>query len=673
MIQKIGRYEIIEVLGRGAMGIVYKAHDPAIDRVIAIKVIKLEAKSLGIGKEEIKSRFLREARSAGTLSHPSIITIYDVGEKRDSAYIAMEYIDGKTFADIIAEGVKLNYEQICNTFSQIASALDYAHKKGIIHRDLKPANIMLTKEGIVKLCDFGIAKIKAAGHTTRTGIIVGTPYYMSPEQVKGEKTIDGRSDIFSLAIVLYELITGDIPFKGETTSILYKIVHEDPPPPELITKDMAKFYETIILKAMAKNPENRYQSCTEFAKALKIYQSKYLRKKKDKGETATAQLETVIFAGAEGYSPLDAEATVVGDTYKPLTGEAGAAYKRPRLRRSLILAFLIFIIIGGASYFGLLNWKRLKSIFYPSQVQPGENSKTQAISNLFQGKVINKTLYISSKPSGASVFTNGKDTGVVTPANISLSGKKGDVFNLLLKKEFYHDISQQIVLNKDMAEKLNLTFSPRFNEVLVETKPPGAIIEIDEEEFPDKTPAKIKLTYGKAHKITLKIKGYYNKIVELNAEELSDKIIFQLDVIPEPGFLRLKGNYPVDVYLGGRLLARSAVNKSIKIQAGSHNLNIINKEFFLNLNIKTKIISKQTADFTLPSLGKINIQAMPSNCKIYINGIFLDYPPIFNRKIVAGKHNVKCIWADGKEQKKQIEVAAAKSAYANFNVQEASK
>jgi len=671
MIKKIGRYQIVEELGKGAMGVVYKAHDPMIDRILAIKLIKLEPVSFGALEEEIRSRFLREARSAGTLSHPNIVTIYDVGEDRKKAYIAMEYIEGKTLSQLIVEGKRLSYQQILNIFVQISGALDYAHNKGIIHRDIKPANIMLTNEGRVKLCDFGIAKI-ASSHTTQTGIVMGTPCYMSPEQIKGEK-IDGRSDIFSLGIVLYELLSGDIPFKGETTSIMYKIVHVEPAPPKLIMKTMPEFYNNIMRKVLAKNPDDRYKTCSEFARALKLYQLKYLKKKKTKKEPIE-EAKTVAFTEAEVYSLSEDEKTAIAvDSYQPLPEESEVLTRKLLVRRSFLLALLFILMIAGANYYGLLNWERLQMASSSSLAQSLKNSKAKIISHLFQKKLISKNLYITSEPSGAAIFTNGADTGLKTPANLNLSGEKGEAFSILMKKDSCYDTEKRLVLNQNTPEKLNLTLRSFAKEVIIDTQPPGADIKLDDKELSAKTPAKAKLEYGRVYKLTLMMNGYYDKIIELSPQELDEKITYQLEAFPEPGFLLIKGSYPVDIYLGKKLIAQSVFNKRVNLPAGTHSLTIVNKDFLLNLMTKAKVASQQTAIIALPPLGKINIRAIPSNCKIYIDGIFLDYPPIFDRRIVAGRHKIKYLWPDGKKKIKPIEVPAGKSAWDDANIQEASQ
>ncbi len=267
---RLGRYEVLNELGKGAMGIVYLAKDPVIGRLVAIKTIKNSQSGEDDSESrEFRERFVREAQTAGILSHPNIVTIHDIGEDVDSraSFIAMEYIEGRNLKSLLTEKNKFGWDEIADLIAQIGEALDYAHRKGIIHRDIKPANIILTTDSKVKITDFGIAKV-ASSNLTTTGQFLGTPNYMSPEQVSGAP-VDGRSDIFSLGVVLYELLTGRKPFQGDNlTAISYKIVHEDFTPPAELSSEIPPEFNPIVARAMAKDPWNRYQRGKDLALAL---------------------------------------------------------------------------------------------------------------------------------------------------------------------------------------------------------------------------------------------------------------------------------------------------------------------------------------------------------------------------------------------------------------------
>lgn len=266
--ERLGRYELLEELGRGAMGVVYKARDPQIDRLVALKVLAT-APGLDPGDaQQHRERFQREARAAGRLAHPNIVTIHDVGEDQGRTFLVMELVEGQTLDRILHTRRPLRLDEVLTIGEQVASALDYAHRHGIIHRDVKPANILLSPEGSVKVTDFGIARITGAD-TTQAGQTLGTPSYMSPEQVQG-LALDGRSDIFSLGTVLYEVLSGEKAFPGETLStILYRIVHEDPIPLRRLDPTFPAEVETCLQKALAKDPDGRYALATDVARDLR--------------------------------------------------------------------------------------------------------------------------------------------------------------------------------------------------------------------------------------------------------------------------------------------------------------------------------------------------------------------------------------------------------------------
>ena len=262
----IGRYEILAELGRGAMGVVYKARDPKIGRTIAIKTIKLADKAAASETDKLRERLFREAQSAGRLSHPGIVTIYDVDEEAGMAYITMEFVEGKTLETLMESHLASDFEFIADLVSQTGAALDYAHSKEIVHRDIKPANIMVTPDGGIKITDFGIARISSS-KLTQTGTVMGTPSYMSPEQVRSDP-IDGRSDQFSLAVICYELVTGEKPFTGESlTSVMFKIVSAEAIAPSELNPRVSEELGAVILRALSKDAAERYTSCRAFAEA----------------------------------------------------------------------------------------------------------------------------------------------------------------------------------------------------------------------------------------------------------------------------------------------------------------------------------------------------------------------------------------------------------------------
>lgn len=264
----IGRFRIVEELGRGAMGVVYRAVDPLLERTVAIKTIPLDLPEAE--RAEFEERFQREAKSAGQLSHPNIVTIYDVGETEDAAYIAMEYLHGQSLKDILDQHGSLPLDLALDTAIQMIDALAFAHEHGIVHRDVKPGNVIVLEDrGAIKLTDFGIAHINAAQSETRAGVLVGSPRYMAPEQITG-KPVDGRTDVFSTGVVLYEMLTGQAPFTApDLHMLLYRIVNETPPSVSRLRPGVPVEIDRLLARCLAKQPNLRPASARELYLELK--------------------------------------------------------------------------------------------------------------------------------------------------------------------------------------------------------------------------------------------------------------------------------------------------------------------------------------------------------------------------------------------------------------------
>ncbi|MCU1257384.1 MAG: serine/threonine protein kinase [Bryobacterales bacterium] len=348
---RIGRYRIVKELGRGAMGVVYQAIDPTIGRPLAIKTIRLRELDDPGQRARLRERLFREARSAGVLSHPGIVTIYDMEEEDGLAYIAMQFVNGPTLDELMAGKKPMQREQIFRVFHQTAAALDFAHQKGIVHRDIKPANIMIDEDGTVKIADFGIAKAGASGNLTLSGTILGTPNYMSPEQVQGTN-IDGRSDQFSLAVVAYEILTGERPFAGEHLgTVVYKIVAEQPAEPHRLNPSLGAEITSVLRKALSKQPDQRFASCTEFVNALADACS---RAEGWRGLVRGGGHSLPTAAGVAG--PRRAQSTPVIAANQPTAAGARNKNARRTKPKSLFLpAVGAFLVVLGV--LGLLAWQ----------------------------------------------------------------------------------------------------------------------------------------------------------------------------------------------------------------------------------------------------------------------------------------------------------------------------
>ncbi|HZT62884.1 MAG TPA: serine/threonine-protein kinase [Burkholderiales bacterium] len=318
---QLGRYKITGELGRGAMGVVYKGEDPALDRTVALKTVMLSDDAAG--KTEYQKRFFLEAKAAGRLSHPQIITVYDFGQEGDVAYMAMEFLKGKELRTRMQEG-SISVPEAVHIAQQVAEGLGYAHEHGVVHRDIKPSNIMLLPNEQVKIMDFGIARMRASDHKTSTGLVLGTPKYMSPEQVSGSP-VDHRSDIFSVGVVLYEMLTQSKLFQGEDTpQIFHAVANFQPPMPSRLNSEVPPMLDFVVERALKKDPAVRYQDAFELASDLRSALSELVdreaaaagEKQRDRDTTKTMKLDAEAL---KAVLPMPTAAAIGSDTRLPVS------------------------------------------------------------------------------------------------------------------------------------------------------------------------------------------------------------------------------------------------------------------------------------------------------------------------------------------------------------------
>jgi len=336
---KLGKYEIRRELGRGAMGVVYEAFDPLIQRIVALKTIRPDQLAGG-NAEEILARFRREAQAAGRLSHPNIVAIHDCGEDAGVWYIAMELVHGRELKEYFEKNERFATADAVRILSQILAALGYSHRLGVVHRDIKPSNIFLLPDGTVKVADFGIAHIESS-ELTQVGTVLGTPAYMSPEQILG-LPVDGRSDLFSVGVILYQFLTGERPFTGNATITMRKVLEEDPLPPSRFNVQIPGAMDAVVRKALAKKPEERFQSAEEFATALDAGAHS---DREHSGETTMA-LPSRSMAGSLGPPAIASGTTSArkiasGDVAAPKSQKAALA----------VVAAVVVVAIGVAVWF----------------------------------------------------------------------------------------------------------------------------------------------------------------------------------------------------------------------------------------------------------------------------------------------------------------------------------
>ena len=418
-VTKAGRYELSEELGRGAMGVVCKALDPVIGRTVAVKTLRLSEEGTGMTHEELISRFQTEARAAGLLSHPNIVVVYDAGEEEGLFYITMEYVEGRSLQALLDSRQAFPLPRIMRLMEQACSALGYAHQHHVVHRDIKPANLMLTPDDTLKITDFGTAKILQFG-TAMTQQVVGTPSYMSPEQVKGRR-VDGRSDIFSLGVILYELVTGEKPFPGRNiTTVIYKIVNEDPIPPRELDSTIHPGLSSVITRALAKDPRARFQSCQEMFEALQRYR-----------EIGLETEATLVMAGPGRAEILQRPAEL------QMTRANSRMLRQPsfetepsgeRRRGGFWLALFLLLVIGGAGYYlwPYLQdiWSRGRGALKSSELTrgPAKQAETQSFTGQAEPPAVVETKAEPAKPR--SVAPEKEETAALRKAPKELPARE---------------------------------------------------------------------------------------------------------------------------------------------------------------------------------------------------------------------------------------------------------
>src|SRR6266436_5997645 len=398
-VTKAGRYEIVGELGRGAMGVVYKAVDPVIGRTVAVKTIRLSEEGTGLSRPELLTRFQTEARAAGLLTHPNIVVVFDAGEEDGLYYITMELVEGKSLQALLDGGQAFPLPRTLRIMEQTCGALQFAHERNVVHRDIKPANLMLTADDTVKITDFGTAKILQFGTVQQTAHVMGTPSYMSPEQVKG-RAVDGRSDIFSLGVMLYEMVTGEKPFPGQNiTTVIYKIVNEAPVPPRQIDPSIHPGISAVVMRALETEPDQRYQSCREMLEDLKSYRAIAAGGNPQStmvmGGSSPAATMISGNAGGRGMGIDDAavnaaahslNARAMGPGQTPVVRRTGtiAPVKEPPKKKSLFATILAAILLLGVIASGA---NKIRPVFeaarelHEAQVKSGRQPPTAAPTN----------------------------------------------------------------------------------------------------------------------------------------------------------------------------------------------------------------------------------------------------------------------------------------------------
>jgi len=670
---KAGRYQIVEELGRGSMGVVYRGYDPVIGRTVAIKTILTE----GLNPqefEEYKYRFQREARAAGSLTHPNIVTVYDFGEDNNVLYLAMEFLEGKSLANVVGERGVLPIETILPIYDQVCSALDHAHAHKIVHRDIKPANIMILHTGLVKVTDFGIAKVATMG-MTQAGQILGTPKYMSPEQVKG-RSVDGRSDIFSLGVILYELVTGEKPFAGQNiTTVIYKIINENPRPPCELDAPIDAGLSYVISRALAKNPDERYQTCRELADDLRNYRNLG-------GLTAPAdtvmvrvppaqpsRLESVSLQAPPPLLELEvpsppARESLVGEAIleprvRPSPGQATPRIQPVRQGSNTafwVVAILLLGIsigaVGRSLYVGYGPGKKIASEIQPAMTQPGSQGTPS-----------------SSASSGAApggTATGGLQTPAVTPApktpeGQTQGGESPSGQGTSPKVETVRSV-ETLPTPRGVGKAAP---GPKIAQLLVTSNLPGAQISIDGARDPAwVTPYTFKDLPAGTHTVVVSMQGYDDAAESVTLEGGRTNTFQALLVIPM-GELDIETTpRGAEVLIDGKSYGPSPVRATLAAGEHTYTIKVPGRDpYERTMTLKSGALINKRVELNLT--GIVVVRSIPSGASVLVDGTPYGGPTPTSFRLPEGRHTLVVSLSGYRTVTQEVEVTSVNTSEVN--------
>jgi serine/threonine protein kinase len=652
---RIGRYRVRARLGKGGMGVVYLGRDEALDRDVAIKTLRIE----GSPDDESRGRFEIEAKAAARLQHPNIVTVFELGEDRGLPFIAMELLGGQDLETLVRSGEKLSTIERLDIVIQALRGLDFAHNHHIVHRDIKPSNIRVLDDGGVKILDFGIAKVESTS-VTQAGMMVGTPYYMSPEHIRGG-VLDGRTDVFAVGVILHELFAGRRPFMADDpTRVLYRIVNE--PHPRL-AEDAAgpstRGVQRVIDKALEKDADARYASAGAMADDLSTVREQY------RAPGLSADDSLALSQARKRLSTGSADPATV-QTVEAIANANPEAAEAQRLRR------IVQRKPGGPhSVTETAAFPELDATFGRAEAV-GEET-------ILSGRTVSGHAETIQQGSGALASPAVPKSNAVVYGAVAVTVIMGGVaLGLYLSREQPNPnparptptITEIFVPGADPAPEKPApsTAAPAAPAAVVprapleiRSTPAGASIRLDRKTI-GVTPLKTEVASNVAHSITFTLPGYQPKDVRV---EVPTPAFVEATLSPTgpPATLVVDSAYPLTVSVAGRVLSSDKAGMTATLAAGSQDVLLESASIFLKRHETVQLEAGGTVTIKAPATGKIGVRATPDNCKVSINGVFVDYPPILDRTIAAGSHVVTFEWPDGARAEEKVQIQAGKPAY----------
>jgi serine/threonine-protein kinase len=591
--KSIGRYEIIGLVGRGGMGVLYRARDPMLERDVAVKMMHVDFTL----DTAARARFEREAKAVARLQHRNVVTLHELGEVDGTPYIVMEFLGGKDLDAILRGSKPLALGEKLDIVAQLCEGLGYAHDQGIVHRDVKPGNVRVLEDGTVKILDFGIARF-ASTAVTQSGTIMGTPSYMSPEQIMG-KAVDGRADLFSAGVLLYELLSGKKPFSGDSpTAVAYQIMHTEAVPVRTEAPELPEALAEIVARSLQKNPDDRYNRASEMSADLQTVRMvldpplQALETSRATGPAAMTlgKLHATALRNRTSETPTTAlEAPMRATVEDEAAAAAGRTSAQSRSGRGVMLAVAGVVLLAGAigTYFAIQS-RSGKTGGEGTNVEAGGAGPAsgggagggQPGSQQGGGATpLGETLEITSQPAGAAIAVNGADTGQVTPATVTIG----------------------------------------------------------------RLPAQVQLS----------LRGYQPVTASLTEAEMrAGRRDWRLSRELIPVRAVITGSYPFEIVQGSRVLSAAKTEHSLTIQPGGEVI-ARSQEMFLRATLPIDF-RKAQVQHEIPAASTLTVQAANETCKVVIDGTDLGTPPIRNKRIASGTHTVVLKCPDGRDERESL-------------------
>jgi serine/threonine-protein kinase len=645
--RRIGRYRVTGRIGRGGMGMVYRGYDPGLDRDVAVKTLSVEATL----EEEHRKRFEIEARAAAKLQHPNIVTVFELGDDRGVPFIAMELLAGADLETLLRSGEPLLLQEQLDIMIQVCRGLHYAHERKVVHRDIKPSNIRVLEDGTAKIMDFGIAKLAGSG-LTKSGMLIGTVHYMSPEQVLG-RSLDGRSDLFSVGVILYELLCGRRPFVGESpTEVLYKIVHDPTPALGEALGSQAGALQDVVARTLAKDPAQRPADAGRLADELTQILSGHLRDTPSAAPTEV--LESVSHSRRllqEGRVEESMQRLREVTERHPRSLEARRALRwasREIARREAPAPKHDEFAELDAKFLSAPTRREPETVLVsaPAAAAPAPAEPTGARRRLplpvwaaaaAALVVLVVGVAVARRPAPPDVTPAATPSPAPTPVPAAAaSATPGPAASAI------------------PAARV---------EISIVSDPRGAAVSVDGAAVGGTTPLTVPVDPGVDHRIVVWRDGYASQEVRVAKGRVPAELRVSLSSLSPPGKLVVTAPYPVDVLWKGKALAREQTVAEVSLPSGPQVVTLVASAHFLKVETPVEVRASETISLAAPALGRLNIRAQPDNCRVFIDGTFVDYPPILDKQVAAGSHTVAFEWPDGARREHAVDVTNRAPAY----------